>query len=225
MKRNNYRYLWIILLNFRNPCDLPEMKSGSLWNFVSMNNNIPQCCDDMDLLGKLSQNDGAAFTALYQKYWPVLTHLASGYVEDKDTCKEIVQELFVTLYRKRSVIKINISLSSYLYVSLRNRIRNHIRHQSVYNRHIGIVKKSHPVAAANNVEQFISLSELEREITSCLNQMPAKYKEVYLLYQQQQCTLKGIAAILNRPVDTVEKQLRKAVLLLRQYLTDHELCL
>src|ERR1700754_1749523 len=100
-----------------------------------MNNITSKGCDDRDLLGKLSQNDSAAFTALYQKYWPVLTHLASGYVEDKDTCKEIVQELFVTLYRKRSALKINVSLSSYLYVSLRNKIRNHIRHQSVDNRH------------------------------------------------------------------------------------------
>jgi RNA polymerase sigma-70 factor (ECF subfamily) len=184
-----------------------------------MIDNYTQVCDDKDLVHRLSHNDDAVFDVIYRKYWPVLTHVAFTYVQDRDTCNEIVQELFITLYKKRTRLNIKVSLYSYLYVSLRNRIRNHIRHQTVYNKHINVVKRSSPDITVNNVEQFMRLSELEKEIEVCLNGMPEKCKEVYLLYQKNQCTMKGIATILQRPVDTVEKQLRRAVLLLRSHLS------
>ncbi len=184
-----------------------------------MNNHPTKLCDDKDLLIRLATSDEYVFDDLYRKYWSVLIQLASGFIEDRDTCKEIVQELFVTLYKSRDHLKINVSLSAYLYVSLRNRIRNHVRRESIYNRHIRVVKRSQSGSMNNNVEQSLRYSELEKSINICLNGMPAKYKEVWLLYQQTQCTLKVIAQMLHRPVDTVEKQLRKAVFLLRDHLT------
>jgi RNA polymerase sigma-70 factor (family 1) len=184
-----------------------------------MMENFTQVCDDKDLVHRLSHNDDAVFEVIYRKYWPVLTHVAFTFVQDRDTCNEIVQELFITLYKRRSQLNIKVSLYSYLYVSLRNRIRNHVRHQTVYNKHINLVKRSSPENTVNNVDQFMRLTELEKEIETCLNLMPEKCKQVYLLYQKNQCTMKGIANMLQRPVDTVEKQLRRAVYLLRTHLT------
>jgi RNA polymerase sigma-70 factor (family 1) len=188
-----------------------------------MNQNNAPVSDDKDLVHRLRQDDEGGFTLLYQKYWPVLMRLASGFVADRDTCKEIVQELFVNLYRKRGQLKIKISLSSYLYVSLRNKIRNYIRQQSIYNKHIRVANRTNAAAISNDVEQFVNRVELEKEINACLNGMPRKCREVYLLYQQDRCPLKQIAGMLDRPVDTVEKQLRKAVLLLRARLSGREI--
>ncbi|HEY4286612.1 MAG TPA: sigma-70 family RNA polymerase sigma factor [Puia sp.] len=188
-----------------------------------MNDPSSKSFDDRNLLLQLAEDDEAVFTLLYQKYWPLLMRVAASFIDDNDTCKEIVQELFVALYKKRARLKIKISLSSYLYASIRNRIRNHIRHQSVYNKIIRDVKRKHTASTANNVEQFVNKSELEREIYVCLNDMPVKCRQVYLLYQQNRCPLKNIAALLDRPVDTVEKQFRKAVHLLRIHLNQRQI--
>jgi RNA polymerase sigma-19 factor, ECF subfamily len=173
---------------------------------------------DSDLLLLLQQNDEYVFVLLYKRYWPELMRLAAPFLEDVDTCQEIVQELFVTLYNKRSTLRIKISISAYLYVSLRNRIRNHIRNRSTYNRHIGLFKRLCS-PGTNDVEQTVNRNELQREIMVCLNGMPEKYRQVYMLYNEGRCPLKEIAVILERPVDTVEKQFRKAVFLLRQHLS------
>ena len=183
-----------------------------------MNQNYSLELEDRDLLIGLKQNDEYVFTLIYRKYWSVLMRLAAPFVEDTDTCQEIVQEIFVGLYRKRSQINIKVSFSSYLYVSLRNRIRNHIRHRTIYNKHMGVIKRLYS-PMANDVEQFVNRTELERQIMVCLNGMPAKYRQVYLLYNQGRCPLKQVAFVLNRPVDTVEKQFRKAVGMLREHLT------
>jgi DNA-directed RNA polymerase specialized sigma24 family protein len=75
--------------------------------------------------------------------------------------------------------------------------------------------------AQNNVEQFMDMKELEDEISFSLSRMPVKCKEVYVLHHQNKVTLKNISALLSRPVDTIEKQFRKATSILRNHLTDN----
>jgi RNA polymerase sigma-70 factor (ECF subfamily) len=53
--------------------------------------------------------------------------------------------------------------------------------------------------------------------------MPERYKEVYLLHDESHYTIKKISEILNRPVDTVEKQFRKATELLRNHLRERKM--
>ena len=69
----------------------------------------------------------------------------------------------------------------------------------------------------NNVEQSIYFKELEKSVFASLQDMPARYREVYLL-KQEQLTIKQISMALSRPLDTVEKQLRKAKKLLIEHL-------
>jgi RNA polymerase sigma factor (sigma-70 family) len=66
--------------------------------------------------------DDAVFDVLYKRYWETLLSFAKKYIDDRETCKEIVQELFITLHVKRNNLTIKVSLSSYLYRSLRNKI-------------------------------------------------------------------------------------------------------
>lgn len=170
--------------------------------------------NDGILLEMISNKDDQAFNLLYKKYWDPLLNFATHYLEDGDTCEEVVQDLFVHLHSRHSPLKIRTSVSSYLYTALRNRILNHERNRAVYKKHISNAGKG-SVDSNNNVEQFINLTELRKGIDRSLKRMPVKYREVYVLHDQHQYTIKKIAIILNRPVDTVEKQLRKAFALLR----------
>ena len=160
------------------------------------------------------QNDDR-FEALYKQYWSLLTNFAGQYIDDKQTCEEIVQDLFVQLYVRGFSVKIKSTLTSYLFVALRNRIFNYFRDRAVYQKHMNIAAKR-KTAPQNNVEQSLYLKELQHTIFASLQRMPAKCSEVYLL-KQEQLTVKQIAKALNRPSDTVEKQLRKA----KKMLIDH----
>src|ERR1700741_5183213 len=167
-----------------------------------------------DLLEMISNKDSQAFNLLYKRYWDPLLNFATHFIKDEDTCEEGVQDLFVHLHCRHSPLKIRTSVSSYLYTALRNRIFNHERNQAVYKRHISIAGKVDK-ESFNNVEQFINYTELKKKIDRSLRKMPVKYREVYVLHDQHHYTIKKIASLLNRPVDTVEKQLRKAIALLR----------
>src|SRR5262245_51171104 len=85
---------------------------------------------DYELINLINEAENESlFTILYDKYWTLLIAFAGNYIDDYDTCKEIVQELFITLHEKRSHIKVKVSFSSYLYSSLRNSILNYIRNR------------------------------------------------------------------------------------------------
>ena len=162
------------------------------------------------------EQNSYVFEDLYRRYWDPLLNFASHYIDDKETCEEIVQEFFVQLYVRGLNITIKHTLSSYLCVALRNRIFNHFRNKAVYKKHVTNASKK-MATQQNNIEQFIYLKELEQSIHTSLQRMPSRYREVYVL-RQDQLTVKQIAQALNRPLDTVEKQLRKAKRLVTEHL-------
>jgi RNA polymerase sigma factor (sigma-70 family) len=177
---------------------------------------------DPDILQMIGQNDEEAFKILYKKYWRLLVKYAATYINDEYICKEIVQELFVHLHSSSARLKIYSSFSSYLFVSLRNKVFNYLRNQSVYKKHLK--KAGHNgMGACNDVEQSMDLIELQKGIRFSLKRMPVKYSEVYILHDENSYTLKKISEILDRPVDTIEKQLRKARCLLRNDLRESRL--
>jgi RNA polymerase sigma factor (sigma-70 family) len=156
---------------------------------------------------------------LYKKYWDTLLNFAKKYLADTETCKEIVQELFVTLHLKRNTITVNVSLSSYLFTSLRNKIINHLRNETLYKKHLSIAGRAYlNITTGNEGELLMDVWDLEKQIVCCLNKMPGKYREVYMLTMQQANTIKVTAEILQRPVSTVERQLRISVKLMQEYL-------
>jgi RNA polymerase sigma-70 factor (ECF subfamily) len=160
------------------------------------------------------EENSLAFQDLYKRYWEPLLNFASHYIDDKETCEEIVQDFFVRIYIRGLNIKIKHTLSSYLCVALRNRIFNHFRNNAVYKKHLTNAARKIPTEQ-NNIEQFIYMKELEQSVHASLQRMPPRYREVYVL-RQDQLTVKQIAQTLNRPLDTVEKQLRKAKHLLTE---------
>lgn len=175
-----------------------------------------------DLVQLIRQNDSIAFDLLYKKYWNRLLHFAFRYVKDGYVCQEIVQELFVQLHTSGPRLKINSSLSAYLFVSIRNRVYNYLRNRALYQKHIALAAKR-IMASHNNVEQAINFMDLQSKINDTLCSMPEKYRTVYLLHDKNQYTVKKISEVLNRPVNTVEKQLRKAMYILRDRLVLHEM--
>src|SRR3954468_20633644 len=129
-------------------------------------------CDPTEMFILPGQNS-KAFETLYKQYWSVLLSFTRQYIDDHQTCEEIVQDLFVQLYVRGITVKIRHNLTSYLFVALRNRIFNYFRNRAVYKKHITIAAKKR-ITAQNNVEQSICLKELEKSIYTSLQHMPAK---------------------------------------------------
>lgn len=177
------------------------------WNNVS----------DAELLTRLTDDDHAAFAEMYERYKGVLFSHAFKILKDEDEAKDVVQELFATIWIRRNEISIKTTLSAYLYTSTRNRVLDMIAHQSVQDRYL------------NSLSEFIEKGEWvtdeqmrEKELTELIDkeiaQLPAKMRQVFELSRYQEYSYNEIATELQISDKTVKKQVHNALQILRRKL-------
>src|SRR5688572_10176315 len=175
---------------------------------------------DLELWLGVKNDDDSAFRELFNRYWEPLVNFAGIYLPDRSKREEVLQEVFMELFIKRINITIETSFSSYLVSFARNRILNYMRHRSIYKKHVSL-SINNKVFCHNTTEDTFNLRQTQAKINSILNDMPVKYKQVYVLNKEYKLTVMKTARMLNRPVATVEKQLRRALTLIREGLKEN----
>lgn len=170
--------------------------------------------------------EDAAFAACYKTFRETLISTAARYIADREVCKEIVQELFIHLYLRRKQLSITTSLSAYLFRSLRNRILNYRRKEFLYKKHLDRVTHLSVInTTSNEAEQGLQARFWEKILSECLVHLPTKYRDVYILAVLNDQSIRATAAILQRPIPTVDRQVRVAITLVRKSLTKYKILL
>lgn len=178
--------------------------------------------NEESLLSRLTTGDQAAFTEIYNHYWSRLIALAFSHTKDRFLAEELVQEIFLGLWKNREVVSIR-SLSSYLAtavkfsifmnVSRRNRKEKILEGLSRYNS-----------AVLNSDEHLqddlLHAKFLEEYVNFIVEELPEKCKFVYLSSRKHHMKTAEIAESMNISTKTVEAHLTKALKLLRLNLKD-----
>ena len=86
---------------------------------------------DGDLIELLRQGDISAFTAIHSRYYGMLYQHAYKRMADRDTVKDILQELFIHLWDQRGSIEVKGCLQAYLCTAVRNKVLNVFNHEKV----------------------------------------------------------------------------------------------
>ena len=69
---------------------------------------------DKELLDRLNKGDETVLKLLYERYWEELFISAYNLLKNREVCEDILQEIFISIWKKRGKIQIKISLKSYL---------------------------------------------------------------------------------------------------------------
>ncbi|MDN5202119.1 RNA polymerase sigma-70 factor [Fulvivirgaceae bacterium BMA10] len=166
-----------------------------------------QHIDDHELLNLLSQNNDFAFEEIYNRYWEKLIRNALNIIEDKDTCKDILQEVFVNLWQRRSLVRIN-NLSAYLFRAVKLKVLEHLRNGNITQKHLN---KINTISFANNTEDQIRLKDVEVAFDKSVSRLPDRCKEVFQLSRFEHLSNKEIAGRLNISIKTVEGHITVAL--------------
>lgn len=173
---------------------------------------------DEQLLMALRNSDPLAFTAIYERYWDKLLVFVMRVIRHQSDAEDIVQELFVSIWRRRQDLAVERSLSTYLFNSARYLTIRHIDKNSIYAHYLDRLAM-HVTAFDQNspgVESEIFGRELEGRIDGLIGQLPEKMKEVFLLSRKHHLSYREIAGRLDISEETVRKQIYKALKILRE---------
>lgn len=182
---------------------------------------------DTTIIKGIKKGSKAIFKQLYDTFYQRLYHYAVSYVEQPETAKDIVQELFFHLWVKRKTIEINTSVSSYLFRAVHNRCIQYLRHQQVVNQFNETQKLKLREAEmlyhydSDFIHSSIGFKEMENLIQSTVDSFPEKTKKIFMLSRSDNLKNTEISAQLNIDIKTVEYHISKALKTLRKKLSDY----
>jgi RNA polymerase sigma-70 factor, ECF subfamily len=170
---------------------------------------------DQILLERLRSGDEQAFESIFRTHFPALLAFAERMLRQRAVAEEIVQEVFLEIWKRRATLELTESFRAYLFRSTRNRCLNELRHDRV-------VRRTAPLHAPGVSEPVATGALEEAEIADALDHamkmLPPRCREVFELSRDHGLKYAEIAATLGISVKTVEAQMGKALKLLRDQL-------
>lgn len=169
---------------------------------------------DLELILLWQNGEELAFEAIYKKYAVQLLSIAYHKVGERDIAEDIVQEVFITLFKNKEAANTITSLFAYLYVTLKNRIFDAYRRDVLQKKYVHHVNTSFN-EQDNSPYFLIETRDLEKKLESEIERLPPQCGKVFKLSRQKHLSNKEIALQLGISENTVEQHMRKALRILR----------
>ncbi len=157
-------------------------------------------------LVELSIKNPNAFEELVLRYQSRLFYYIKriSYFEDEDI-EDIVQEIFIKIYRSLNIFDGDLSFSTWAYQISRNATIDAIRRKQVRPQTARLEEDDMIKIFKSNIDirSELELKEHLREIKLIINDLPYKYKEVMILRFLEERSYEEIMDIVQKPKGTV----------------------
>ncbi|TDQ80181.1 RNA polymerase sigma factor [Sphingobacterium yanglingense] len=183
-----------------------------------MEDNVYSKYTDTDLIAMLYSGDHTAFREIYQRYFPVLHIHAYKRISDEEVIKDILQDIFASLWSKREDIDLKHTLSGYLYAAVSYKITNYYLKQKTENRYLDSLQHYLDTPDSVRTDFYVRHKELHQIIESEINALPLAMRRIFIMSRVDLMPHKEIASVLKLSEHTVRTQIKKALRILRQRL-------
>lgn len=174
---------------------------------------------------RFKSGDQEAFATLYNQHIDPLYHYGAKFCKDEEIVKDALQELFLELYLKREKISVAPeNLKFYLFLALKRCL---IKKMQANRKISHLFDESIDFEPEYSIEYQIMEEEKDAEINhkvvQALKQLPAKQKEAIYLRYNESLEYSDIATILEISVESVRKQVYRAIKTIRETIKDESL--
>lgn len=143
-----------------------------------------------------------------------LVNTAVVKVESIETAKELVQDVFLSLYLRKNELHTIHSLKAYLSTALKNKIYDHYQRElrkKKYEKSVGVNLR----IITNDLQDEFEAKELNELLQEKIKSLPEQCRKVFLLSREEKLSHKEIAERLNISPNTVDQHIQKALRILR----------
>jgi len=179
-------------------------------------NNYSNLTDSV-LVKSLVKGDIKAYDQLYRKYSKKLLYFALGFVDSSEDAEDIVQEVFLIVWRKHSELKIDSSFNSYLFTIAYNSIKKYYRKKGTIKKHLDLYLNDF-TGIINDTNAKIEYNDLVSRLEKIVVTFPERRKEVFKLSRESHLSNQEIADKLGISKKTVENHITSSLKILRERL-------
>ena len=179
---------------------------------------------EIELIRDFKKGDTKAFEKLFQKYHKKLYAFLFHLLHSKEDAEEIVQETFIKIWEKREDFIEGYSFDSFLYTVAKNAFLNLNRkkiNRKVFEDHLNFLDE----ISSGRADDYVIFKETKEIINTIIEGLPPKRKEIFFLRKIEGLSRKEIAEKLDISIITVDSQLMKANIYLKDQFKKYSLLL
>jgi len=175
---------------------------------------------DGDLIEGLKNKDDGAFERLLDIYGDRLLRVCFLILKDLPSAEDVVQEVFIQIYKSINKFKGASSLYTWIYRIAVNRCRDIYRKRNDY----APIDEDFDMVSDVDIEYEVVEGAEREKIKRIVSSMQPIYREVITLFYFEDLSIKEICDIFGESEGTVKSKLYRARNILKEALVREEIC-
>ena len=175
-----------------------------------------------NIIADIKRGNKQAFKKLFDDYYPILCVFSNHYIEDKEVCKDIAQDVLLAYWERKEDFNDILKVKSFLYTVTRNEIFNLFKHQKVEQEYEDKIMKAQLIGDLcdedTSLLENLYYKEVLLLVKMALDQLPPKRRQIFEMSRFEGLSHKEIAEKLQIPLRTVEDHIYKTLTELRKVL-------
>jgi len=150
------------------------------------------------------------------EYYVPLCNYANSMLRDDILAEDIVQDVFLHLWKNNETLTVTTKLKSFLFTAVKNKVYEQSRSNTAYKKALDSVKNTTNGYTTDDDMSSESTEYMAKErVSSLLRQLPPKCRQVFALHKLNGLTYAEIATQKGISIKTVENHMLKAMKILR----------
>lgn len=176
--------------------------------------------NEKSVLKSVSQGDRNAFRILYTYYLHDIFRYLFLYTKNRETCEEIVQNVFLKIWEHRENVVEIASFRYYLYRCAKNLLTDETRKNERRKVAYMVMSEKSEISSEKSDDKLI-VDQYSRIALKAITFLPKKRKEIIKLHTLENCSYDEIAIRLSISKSVVKKQVYAGILFIRNYFKKH----
>lgn len=169
-------------------------------------------------ISTLNLNNERDFEQLYVAYYEKLCIYLLNYTSDKKRIEDVVQDTFVSVWKKRDDIKVTESVKSYLYRSVYHKLIDTVRQTKRTDMMLSEYYHTALLRAADSDTDY--KTHRLQQLDECIDMLPLRCKNVFLANKISGKKYQQVADDFEISLKTVEGHITRAFKLIKECVDD-----
>ncbi len=195
----------------RFPVLIPNIVPLKRFCLPDPSDHIRRTNEDLLLLQRIGAGNEQAFRQLFHLFAPRLLRFAQAMVKTKEAAAEIVDDVFIKLWKQKREAPSILNMRVYLYTAVKNSSLNYLASRT----HRQLTESFDFIDIELSRDQLpdekMISAELQDRIAAAVDKLPPRCKMIFKLVREDGLRYKDVAEILHLTVNTVDAQMVIAV--------------
>jgi RNA polymerase sigma-70 factor (ECF subfamily) len=179
--------------------------------------------DEAKLISRCQEGDQEALKQIFDLYHNKVYRVAYGVLRHREEALDIVQEVFIKLFRSIGDFKRESRLSTYLYRMTVNTAIDHLRKTG--KAHVSSLDEEEAIQPAEEPERrpdrIFLYKELEGKVNEAFNKLPVDQRTAMILREVEGLSYQEIAETMKSSIGTVMSRLHYGRKRMQELLKDY----